>query len=448
MATFGFISDYECECIAIGDCRNDGKERVYVYHNNPGYTHLLIEYSYNCDWVEDIIYTCEWLDSYIIRSLAVGNAQNDGTNRLYFDQFDWGSTASLNELTYSNGTWKKEQIGTNTDASGIVWRNNIAIGPGRNDGLNRIYWCGKNGYLFEYAYNNNTWNKYTLGPVGQRNMDGVVVGKARNDGVNRVYAVNNDGNVFEFSYTDGDWVISDVASVFNEIFSNDKYITIGQGCSDGKQRIYIGIEFIETIYELGYDSGFWEMDSLCGGIGCNGLTLGCGRNDGLYRIYNAGQFGYLSEFTYSGNQWILSDSLNLDLSIHYLGVALGVGRGDNVNRVYGICNDGNVYEYTYLNTDVSDFDKKELPDNFTLRQNFPNPFNSSTSIRFSLSHACFVALKIYDLLGNEIVTIVNANKPAGIYEVEWDAQSLPTGIYLCCLKAGNHVATKKFVLQR
>ena len=89
-----------------------------------------------------------------------------------------------------------------------------------------------------------------------------------------------------------------------------------------------------------------------------------------------------------------------------------------------------------------------LPKNFTLSQNYPNPFNPSAKISWQTPASGWQTLKIYDVLGNEIVTLVNENKPAGKYEVEWDASNYPSGVYFYQLRAGSFVQTKKMVLMK
>lgn len=89
------------------------------------------------------------------------------------------------------------------------------------------------------------------------------------------------------------------------------------------------------------------------------------------------------------------------------------------------------------------------PEAFYLSQNFPNPFNPSTKIKFRISSASgggFVNLKVYDVLGNEIATLVSENKPAGTYEVNWNAENIPSGVYFYKLTAGNLIETKKMLL--
>jgi hypothetical protein len=89
-----------------------------------------------------------------------------------------------------------------------------------------------------------------------------------------------------------------------------------------------------------------------------------------------------------------------------------------------------------------------LPSQFRLNQNFPNPFNPSTNIQFTIKDFGFVSLKIYDLLGREMAILVNEEKQAGSYEVTFDASALSSGIYLYRLKSGGFEQTKKFVLMK
>jgi Secretion system C-terminal sorting domain len=97
----------------------------------------------------------------------------------------------------------------------------------------------------------------------------------------------------------------------------------------------------------------------------------------------------------------------------------------------------------------------DQPNTFYLFQNYPNPFNPSTKIKFTIptveTHrnvSLQTTLKVYDVLGNEIATLVNEEKPAGSYEVEFSAKGLPSGIYFYQLKAGRFMETKKMVLIR
>ena len=84
----------------------------------------------------------------------------------------------------------------------------------------------------------------------------------------------------------------------------------------------------------------------------------------------------------------------------------------------------------------------------TLQQNYPNPFNPSTSIQYTVSNRQFVSLKIYDVLGNEIETLVNEEKPAGLYKVNWNAANMPSGVYLYQVNTNSSNDIKKMILIR
>jgi hypothetical protein len=93
--------------------------------------------------------------------------------------------------------------------------------------------------------------------------------------------------------------------------------------------------------------------------------------------------------------------------------------------------------------------------NYSLQQNYPNPFNPSTKIKYSVSQRSNVVIKVFDILGNEIETLVNEEKSAGTYELKWNGENLPSGVYFYQLKAtpsggqaGSFIETKKMVLLR
>lgn len=86
------------------------------------------------------------------------------------------------------------------------------------------------------------------------------------------------------------------------------------------------------------------------------------------------------------------------------------------------------------------------PDKFNLYQNYPNPFNPTTTIKYSIPQENKVTLKIYDVIGNEVATLVNGNKPAGTYNVTFNANNLASGIYFYRLEAGNYISIKKLIL--
>lgn len=100
------------------------------------------------------------------------------------------------------------------------------------------------------------------------------------------------------------------------------------------------------------------------------------------------------------------------------------------------------YEYFNLSNEVS----IGVPDKFNLSQNYPNPFNPSTKINFNLPTDGKVSLKIFDMSGKELMTLVNEVKTAGYYSVSFNASEIPSGVYFYSLSADNFTATKKMIL--
>ena len=133
------------------------------------------------------------------------------------------------------------------------------------------------------------------------------------------------------------------------------------------------------------------------------------------------------------------------------------GSGSSVHVVWNENRDGN-WEIYYKNNPSGNATAveniiSELPVVYNLAQNYPNPFNPSTKIRYSIPSVTLsgvegsrVQLKVFDVLGNEIATLVNEEKPAGSYEVNFNSSQLSSGIYFYKLEAGNFVEAKKMIL--
>ena len=90
----------------------------------------------------------------------------------------------------------------------------------------------------------------------------------------------------------------------------------------------------------------------------------------------------------------------------------------------------------------------DVPTEFALEQNYPNPFNPSTEIRFQVPEASYVQIKVYDILGKVVATLIDEQKNAGVYNVFWDAGTLASGVYIYTMQAGSFVQTKKLLLMK
>jgi hypothetical protein len=128
------------------------------------------------------------------------------------------------------------------------------------------------------------------------------------------------------------------------------------------------------------------------------------------------------------------------------GILFFINYGNDPNYspgFYPILHQLAMYAHNTL-TDVED----EIfePIAFRLYQNFPNPFDPNTKIKYSIPQSSQVVIKVFDVLGNEIETLINEEKPVGTYELIWNAANVPSGVYFYQLRAGDFTAVKKMIL--
>jgi len=159
---------------------------------------------------------------------------------------------------------------------------------------------------------------------------------------------------------------------------------------------------------------------------------------------------YYKRSTDAGISWESDIRLTNDFSTS-VKVSLSIS-GQVVHVVWQDNRDGN-YEIYYKRNPTGNVTgieniSLEFPEKFMLEQNYPNPFNPSTTIHFSVPTSEFVTLKVFDVLGNEVATLVNEEQPAGNYEIEFSPAGLSSGIYFYKLHAGSFVETKKMILIR
>jgi photosystem II stability/assembly factor-like uncharacterized protein len=143
-----------------------------------------------------------------------------------------------------------------------------------------------------------------------------------------------------------------------------------------------------------------------------------------------------------GGNW---QDFNAGLPDAIQGMDLNITYANNVIRVMTHGNGG--YERKLLSQIPVGLEPDPIVvSSFKLEQNYPNPFNPSTTISWQLPVNAFVSLKVYDVLGNEVTTLVNEQKAAGSYQTDFDASNLSSGTYIYRLEAGNFVQTRKMIL--
>jgi photosystem II stability/assembly factor-like uncharacterized protein len=201
------------------------------------------------------------------------------------------------------------------------------------------------------------------------------------------------------------------------------------------------------------------------------MYLGTNSYSGIPRIYCSSDYGLTwSEYSTGlpDTTSVLSLAINKDNVVYAALANQGVYYLDVINNMWNpvdnspyiknvevlqFDNDGFLYAGTQVHSIIKSRETTVSVDEylnsnfyFLLSQNYPNPFNPTTTIRYEISERSFVTIKVYDVLGSEVATLVNEEKTIGDYEVEFDGSGLTSGIYFYQLKAGNFVETKKMIL--
>ena len=139
--------------------------------------------------------------------------------------------------------------------------------------------------------------------------------------------------------------------------------------------------------------------------------------------------------------WLAFDYLSLDLRSD---TSKSIANDYKYSSLFSV---GNVAaRFISATTGIITPEKLMAPANFALEQNYPNPFNPVTNFRFSIADVQFVELKVFDLLGREVTTVVSERKPAGTYTAQWNATRFASGAYFYRLQAGSFSDTKKLLL--
>ena len=159
---------------------------------------------------------------------------------------------------------------------------------------------------------------------------------------------------------------------------------------------------------------------------CNGINqVYCGTYNGVYDSYDDGK-----TWTKAGLQGTVILNLSFDTD-NLLSAGVDGGIFQSAQPVLGVAER-----------------QSGLPISFTLDQNYPNPFNPATQIRFTVPKAGIVTLTVYDVLGQQIVTLIDGRQEPGDHSISWNALNVPSGVYFFRIVAGDFVQTKKMVLMK
>jgi len=346
-------------------------------------------------------------------------------------------------------------------------------------------WSGSTRYAVIYKFDGTSWQNYASMP----DNDVWGISTARKGDTVFVYGGYNFGNnkLRIYNFVTNTWVYA----------ANSPNISSTYGHTMEYLDGFVYMFFNGYVYKYNVNTNSWTQGTT---LSQNGSWL----FSTIYQdeIYLVGwTLSKFYKYTPSTDQWtqladlpyfVTGGSLKtVDDKIYYVGGTSGSGGGTfnntlvydiatnqwsdasifiSANRAYmadvyyksnfyvigGLDNSGNAVsdvEFIIAGTPSGVETHSGTPGGFQLSQNYPNPFNPSTTISFSIPSVTLsgvegfrVQLKVYDVLGNEVATLVNEEKPAGVYEVEFNASRLSSGIYFYKLQAGSFTQTKKMTL--
>lgn len=188
-----------------------------------------------------------------------------------------------------------------------------------------------------------------------------------------------------------------------------------------------------------------------GGLTWNNVDIGTGLSGTCYLnwvpntpvVYILGSNGAIKRSTNNGLTWVTTPTPGVTNLTHFDFTQVGM-----IVYGYAVSSNGNVIKITDTLNVLTGIAGNNTPQTFNLEQNYPNPFNPSTNISFSIPRQSIVKLSVYDALGREVEILVNENKPAGKYDIIFDASKFASGVYFYKLTAGEFVSVRKMILIR
>ncbi len=337
-------------------------------------------------------------------------------NAIHFFNANTGLIASSNDTIYRtvNGT--------------LNWADKIHIGF---DVLDFQFFDSLNGYAAGY-------NKFA---------------KTTNGGLNwNISNIQSSGQIFFINMNIG-WTLYYIGSGISAILKTTDAGTTWQSqyTATDYKNLY-DIFFLDE--NTGYASGYRHYIVKTTNGGVNWINQYEQSNaGGLYSIYfintNTGwavgdYYAATNTSTYyttnGGTNWVNTNGITTGGRLNRVKInnsPVGYIGGQN-QTMYRTTNAGGLTDLEVIS--------ERVPSEYLLKQNYPNPFNPSTTIRYELPKNSFVSLKIFNILGEEIISLVNENQSTGIYTVNWNAANFPGGIYFYTMRTENFSETKKMLM--
>jgi hypothetical protein len=421
-------------------CNSGGNLQNFLYKNNGDGTFTKLTDTFlnqtfasrNIDWID--------FNNDGLQDIFVTNENNQNENLYLNNGDDTYSTISVPSLLQNGGStagsnWEDIDNDGDFDVLMVNWgnqRNSLYINNGDETFTK----------LNQAPFSSDVSNSFGSS-VGDIDNDGdldIIISKAftTQKTVNLLYLNNNDGT---FSKSN-DSAVQDSGWTYGVAFGdydNDGWLDLFEArCYNENEN--------NVLFNNNGGSNNWIVFNLEGVIS-NRSAIGAIINlkaviDGnpVWQIRKvAGQNGYCGQNLQV--HFGLGDATQIDsLVIQWPSGIIQKVDGININQYNEVVEDTNLVSVN-LEMDQS-------LNEFQLFQNYPNPFNPSTKIQYTIGSRQMVTLKVYDLLGNEVATLVDDQRTAGLNEITWNAEDLPSGIYFYSIKAGSFQQTRKMILLR
>lgn len=367
--------------------------------------------------------------------------------------------------TYAKGIYKSTDQGSSWSESGLTNQWIISFAKDNNGNIYAASIGSQYGNgVYKSTDDGSTWNKIWDAETGMNCVyvdqnNNVYVGLNYTSTQSGIYGSSDGGNSWRkiFNETENVYAITRLnngrilAASYGKVFYSDNE---GDSWSSTEEGLVLSTPSAFVIRNqndvfmstLGYgiyksvDNGATWTNQTGAGPDYSCLVVS---NDGSMYAGTKGNWVYKSD---NGDDWTLINS-GMGDEKYVLSLLI-----TNIGYLYA----GMDYYGLYKSVDkvVTDVENVEMnPTEFVLHQNYPNPFNPSTTIRYSIPNLgnkdfCSVRLKVYNVLGSEITTLVNEQQQSGQYEVQFDASNLTSGVYYYQLKAGAFIRTNKMILAK
>ncbi len=349
-----------------------------------------------------------------------------------------GSNGTIRKTSDSGNSWITQQSNVTTALNSVFFYSS------------NVGWIvGNSGTYLKTTNSGDTWIQKTTGTT--YNLNSILF--TSNDrgfivGYNGTILLSDDageiwtnvstsyGNYYSISFANAEtgYIVGASGQIYKSTDSGLSWFRIGSGLQYGDDLFDIAFTDLNTGWAVGENGTI--IKTTTGGTGYATTTL-------IANIPASSQLLEVAtiEGFFVGNNVLINPG----------------GTNEEINKIIGF---GSILLETPLVFDhqagetiislnpssIMEEEMNEFPKEYSLLNNYPNPFNPSTIIRYAVPKSSPVQIKVFDVIGNEIVTIIDEEKPAGTYEVEFDGTGLPSGIYFYQLKAGSFVKTKKMIL--